>query len=83
MLMAMTKRRKRKAPPPPPPVDARAVAILDAIRAEYGMISKIGRELGIARQAVAQWEMVPLEWVIKVERVTGIPRERLRPDFHR
>ena len=43
----------------------------------------LARGLGISHQAVAQWERVPAERVAEVERITGIPREQLRPDIFR
>lgn len=52
------------------------------LRAQRGLLSHIARELGVKPQAVHQWTMVPLERVLEVERITGIPREKLRPDFH-
>jgi len=36
---------------------------------------------GITPQAISQWEQIPLTRVFEIERVTGIPREELRPDF--
>jgi hypothetical protein len=35
-----------------------------------------------AKLAVQQWERIPAERVIEVERLTLVPRERLRPDLH-
>ena len=35
----------------------------------------------ISPQAISQWDEVPLTRVFDVERVTGISREELRPDF--
>lgn len=42
----------------------------------------LGRELGISRQAVEQWRLVPPSKVLEVERITGISRYRLRPDIY-
>jgi hypothetical protein len=36
---------------------------------------------GLTRQAVSQWKRVPALRVAQVERITGIPPERLRPDI--
>ena len=47
--------------------------------------SKLARDLGLARQTVAAWrrkEKIPAERVIEVARLTGIERERLRPDMY-
>jgi len=36
----------------------------------------------LTQQAVSQWQRVPTDHVIDVERITGIRRERLRPDIY-
>jgi DNA-binding transcriptional regulator YdaS (Cro superfamily) len=56
---------------------------METIRASRGLGAKITRELGLSRGAVSQWPRVPAERVIDVERITGIPREELRPDIYR
>jgi DNA-binding transcriptional regulator YdaS (Cro superfamily) len=51
--------------------------------AEYGVVKlQLAKALGITHGAVNQWRRVPAERVIEVERVTGIPREKLRPDLY-
>jgi DNA-binding transcriptional regulator YdaS (Cro superfamily) len=47
-----------------------------------GSVSALARALGITHSAVSQWRKVPAERVIDVERATGIPREKLRPDLY-
>lgn len=47
-----------------------------------GMFSRIARALGITRQAPSAWHRVPAERVLDVERITNIPRWRLRPDLY-
>ena len=42
----------------------------------------LGRLLNISVQAVHQWRRVPAERIIAVERATGVPRARLRPDLY-
>lgn len=44
-------------------------------------VADLSRQLGISVQAIYKWEIVPLNRVKDVERITGIPRETLRPDF--
>ena len=55
---------------------------MDRIRAQRGMLSRIAKEIGITRGAVAQWKVVPPVHVPAIERATGIPRHELRPDLH-
>jgi DNA-binding transcriptional regulator YdaS (Cro superfamily) len=43
--------------------------------------SNLARMLGITQGAVSRWDKIPLAWVIKVEKVTGVSRRLLRPDF--
>jgi DNA-binding transcriptional regulator YdaS (Cro superfamily) len=54
---------------------------MDLIRAQRGLLAKIAHELGVTRAAVAKWERVPAERVVHIEKITGIPREKLRPDL--
>jgi DNA-binding transcriptional regulator YdaS (Cro superfamily) len=53
-----------------------------AIDAADGM-RPLARLLGITHQAIMQWEKVPAERILEIERVTGVARERLRPDLYR
>lgn len=45
-------------------------------------LAEIGRALGLTRQAVAGWRVIPAEWVKQTSSVTGIPVWRLRPDLY-
>jgi DNA-binding transcriptional regulator YdaS (Cro superfamily) len=56
---------------------------LDRFLSVRGNQKELAAELGIQSQAISQWRQVPLNRVLEVERVTGIPREQLRPDFFR
>lgn len=58
-------------------MDARSL-----FRHERGLISKVASGLGVTHSAVSQWDRVPAERVVEVERITGIPRHELRPDLH-
>lgn len=51
------------------------------IAEKVGGIVALSTALGLSRGAVSQWQVVPLKRVNDVERITGIPREQLRPDF--
>ena len=46
-----------------------------------GNVTKLAKALKITKGAVAQWDNVPINRVLDVERITGIPRASLRPDF--
>ena len=56
--------------------------LLKAIEAA-GSTAKLARKLDISQQAVAQWRTIPAHQIVAVERVTGIPREELRPELYR
>jgi DNA-binding transcriptional regulator YdaS (Cro superfamily) len=47
-----------------------------------GGISELAAKLGLHRATVWGWKEVPPRHVINVEKVTGIPREELRPDLY-
>jgi DNA-binding transcriptional regulator YdaS (Cro superfamily) len=46
-----------------------------------GGLRALARLIGITHQAVAQWDKIPAERVIEMERLTGVPRSVLRPDL--
>ncbi len=48
---------------------------------ERGLRIRIARECKVTHGAVYQWSKVPPEHVLTVERLTGIPRFKLRPDI--
>lgn len=57
---------------------------LSRYRAETGKtLEDIGDALGVNKSTVLRWEQdrIPAERVIDVERATGIPRAKLRPDL--
>lgn len=49
---------------------------------ERGRRVALAAALKINPGAISQWEKVPAERVLDVERVTGIPRHELRPDLY-
>ena len=69
--------RKRVNGAPPKPLGLRAA--IEAV----GSLRSLARELGISPQALSQWKRVPAYRILQIEAVTGIPRERLRPDLFR
>ncbi len=48
-----------------------------------GSMTNLARMIGIAPQAIAQWDVVPINRVLEVEKATGVDRELLRPDMFR
>lgn len=44
---------------------------------------ELARKLGISRQAIEQWKRIPAGRIVDIERVTGISRERLRPELYK
>jgi len=57
-------------------------AIQAAIDAAGG-IRSLARAIGVTYQAIQSWKKrIPAERVLDIERATGIPREKLRPDLY-
>ena len=52
------------------------------IKSSRGLAAKIARGLGISEPSISKWERIPAERVIAVEKISGIPREELRPDLY-
>jgi DNA-binding transcriptional regulator YdaS (Cro superfamily) len=48
-----------------------------------GGVRPLGRLLGISHQAIVQWDEIPAGRLLEIERLTGVPRETLRPDLYR
>jgi DNA-binding transcriptional regulator YdaS (Cro superfamily) len=48
-----------------------------------GGLRALARELGMSSPALWAWTRVPADRILQVEAVTGIPREKLRPDLYR
>jgi DNA-binding transcriptional regulator YdaS (Cro superfamily) len=48
-----------------------------------GGIRPLARALGILHTTIIRWRFIPIERLLQVEKVTGVPRERLRPDIFR
>lgn len=48
-----------------------------------GSIRALARMLDISHEAVRQWKKVPDKYLVKMEKLTGVDRERLRPDLYR
>ena len=59
----------------------REPGVLAAIEAA-GSINALARALDIDPAAVSRWRQVPQKRIIEIERVIGVPREKLRPDLY-
>ncbi len=46
-------------------------------------LRELSRRLGLSPNSVIKWKRVPDHRIVQVERVTGVPRETLRPDLYR
>lgn len=56
--------------------------LLSYLAAERGRVGDLAEALKISSPAVSQWERVPAERVLDVERITGVSRHDLRPDIY-
>lgn len=55
--------------------------LLEYLNEERGRRFKLAEELGISPSAISMWKRVPVDRVSDIERLTGIPRQDLRPDI--
>ncbi len=49
---------------------------------QAGGAAAVGSALGITGQAVSQWQIIPHNHVLMIERLSRIPRWKLRPDLY-
>ena len=57
------------------------VKLKEYLSAERGRTTDLADALKISSAAVSQWDRVPAERVLDVERLTGVSRYELRPDI--
>jgi hypothetical protein len=55
--------------------------VLVAIREEYGLAAKLGRKLGITREAVWMWERVPPKHALRVAKFMKLPVHKVCPEI--
>jgi hypothetical protein len=56
-------------------------ALQEAIR-RVGGLNAVARALDIKAQSVIKWRVTPVLRVIPLEKLSGVPRYRLRPDIY-
>lgn len=56
--------------------------IVIAAASKVGGVVALSEKLGLSRGAVSQWQRVPVERVLDVEKLTGFSRYILRPDIY-
>ncbi len=56
-------------------------AVDEAIRRE-GSLRRVAERLGVSRQAMQQWTLVPVRRVLMLEAMSGVSRYELRPDIY-
>lgn len=57
--------------------------VINIAAKKLGGIVKLSMALGLSRGAASLWSEIPVDHVHKLEELTGIPREKLRPDIFR
>lgn len=50
---------------------------------DRGLRYQVSQKLNLTPGAVYAWDKVPAKHVKKVAKITGVPRESLRPDLYR
>lgn len=58
----------------------RSAALASALQAVGA--AALAKSLGVTAQAISQWRDVPALRALEVERITGVPRQTLRPDIY-
>lgn len=60
----------------------RAEAAIRLAVARAGGTTALAEALGVTKGAVSQWDVCPPARVPDVEKITGVPRQDLRPDWY-
>ena len=53
-----------------------------AVEAAEGLRA-LARLLEISHNSIVKWNRIPADRVVEIEKLTGVARERLRPDLYR
>lgn len=54
---------------------------LEKAAAVVGSKWKLGKALGLSKAAIYFWKEIPVKHLAAIEKLTGVPREELRPDI--
>lgn len=59
-------------------------ALAEAIEKAGGSQAALGKLIGVTQQTISNWlkSKIAAEYVLAIERETGVPRYRLRPDIY-
>lgn len=59
-------------------------ALAEAIDRAGGSQAALGKLIGVTQQTISNWlkSKTAAEYVLAIERATGVPRHRLRPDIY-
>lgn len=57
--------------------------MISAAAKKCGGLTQLSIALGLTGSAAYQWKRIPVSRVAAIEKLTGIPREVLRPDIFR
>ena len=52
---------------------------IEAVGTRY----RLSKLLGLSTTSTQNWDRIPLTRILEVEKVTGVPREKLRPELYR
>lgn len=52
------------------------------LKQKRGRQTELARAIGTTPGNICQWKRVPAERVMEVSAITGIPKEKLRPDLY-
>ena len=55
---------------------------LDEVVRHFGSKQALAKAADVTWTAVNNWRWVPAQRVLEIERLTGVPRHRLRPDLY-
>ena len=48
-----------------------------------GGLRPLARMLGMNHATISKWRQIPANHILEIERLTGVPREKLRPELYR